>query len=175
MHVSTQGRSSLSAHPLPIPKRFCMLGQLMQREEVGRKKSSSSFLCFTSWGGVSDSGTPDLKHSSAPISVSSNKRHGETTRLFSVITQKSLPILEAPRSRFECKWTLESKFPINICMYHTDEQEREMIGSEIGSGFESLTIPLFQPTTHTHTPFLTGQFSNIELQRHGWSHTQCII
>lgn len=48
-------------------------------------------------------------------------------------------------SRFECEWTLESKFPINIRMYHTDEQEREMIGSEICSGFESLSMTLFQP------------------------------
>lgn len=55
-----------------------------------------SLPCFTGKGGVSDSGKPHLKHSSVHDSVSSNKRHRETTRLFSVITQKSLPILGAP-------------------------------------------------------------------------------
>lgn len=89
--------------PLLILKRFCVLGHIMQREAArGRKEKKAhlniftifhSLPCFTSYGGVSNSGTPHLKHSSARDSVSSNKRHRETTRLFSVITQKSLPIL----------------------------------------------------------------------------------
>lgn len=70
---------------------------------------------------------------------------GRQQRLFSVITQVA-SYHWSTDSRLECKWTLESKFPINIHMDHTGEQEREMIGSEISSGFESLTTNLFQPT-----------------------------
>lgn len=161
-----QGQASCVLRPTsfpPVPKRFCMLGQIIQREEA--KSPSNTFSqSFTprpaspAWGcvcgggggvGVIDSGIPHLKHSSAHDSVSSNKRHRETTRLFSVITQKSLCVRGSSKSRCECYWRLGSKFHINIWMDHLDEQEREMIGSETSPRLHSVTMSLFQPRTHT--------------------------
>lgn len=122
---------------------------------------------------VIDSGTPRLKHSSVHDSVSSNKRHRDTTRLFSVITQKSLFILGAPNLDVNAIGDRKASFTLTCGCITWMNKKREMIGSETSPRLKSLTMSLFQP--RTHTPFLTGQFSNVEVQLHGWSHTQCII
>lgn len=118
-HACVNGREcKLSVHyphPLPIHKRFLVLGQIMQHEEAKSQSEHfhdlfSSLPRFTRRGGVSDSGTPHLKHSSVPDSVSSNKRHRETTGPFSVITQKSLPILGAPHLDVNASGDWEASF-----------------------------------------------------------------
>lgn len=76
-------------------------------------------------GSVSDSGMPHLKHSSVHDSVSSNKRHGETTSLFSVITQKSLPILEAPDLDLNASGHLKASFPLTFtCITRMNKKGR---------------------------------------------------
>lgn len=85
---------------------------------------SSFFPCFTSQRRVSDSGAPHLKHSSVPDSFSSNKRRGETS-LFSAITQKSLPILEAPNRDLKASGHLKASFPLTVtCIKQTNKKER---------------------------------------------------
>lgn len=157
MHVSTQGHASCvcTTHVLsPSLRGFACWVKLCsvkkQEAHLNIFTTLSSLASLHQLGeGVSDSGTPHLKHSSVHDSVSSKQTpQGDNEALFSHHSKvASCP--RSSKSRFEYKWTLESKLRINIRMYHTDEQEREMIGSETGPGFESLTMPLFQPTTHT--------------------------
>ena len=136
MHVSTHAHSSCEC---TTPGRslslrgFACRGQSDAAEGPSEHSHDSPPPQFASpaKGLVCDSCTPHLKDSSVHDCVSSNKRHRETTRLFSDITQKSLPILRAPDLDMNASGHLKASFPINIHMDHTDEQEREMIGSEI--------------------------------------------
>lgn len=130
MHVCVNARTcQLRVHcprPLPIPKRFCMLGQIMQREEGIRTFSpSSSHPCLASPAKGVSATVAHLKHSSAHDSVSSKQTlQGYNSALFSHHHSGVASYPRSSKSRFECKWTLESKFHINVRVYRTDEQER---------------------------------------------------
>ncbi len=122
MHVSTQGTASClcTTHALsPSLRGFaCWVKLCSVKKQKAHLNIFTIFFFslprFTRWGGVSDSGTPHLKHSSVPDYVSSNKRHGETTQLFSVITQKSLPILQAPNLDVNASGDWEASFTLTF-------------------------------------------------------------
>lgn len=82
-------------------------------------------------------------------------------------------ILGAPNLDVNAVGDRKASFTLTCGCITWMSKKREMIGSETSPRLKSLTMSLFQP--RTHTPFLTGQFSNVEVQLRGWSHTQCII
>ena len=144
----------------PHPKEVLHVGsnyEAWRSKKKNKKKTSEHFHYLfapcpscTSWGSVGDTDTPHLKHSSVHDSVSSNKRHGETTRLLFSHHSKVASYPWSSESRCERNWRLESEAHINICMYHMDEQEREMIGSETGPGFGVANRTPLSTPQHTH-------------------------
>lgn len=138
--------------PLLILKRFCVLGHIMQREAArgrkGGKKPIWTFsLSFTPCPASPATGvSATVAHHILnihqrvilfPVTNATGRQQGS----FQSSLKSHFLSFGSSRSGCECNWRLESKFQINICMHHMDEQEREMIGSEIGPGLKSLTMP----------------------------------
>lgn len=137
MHASPGSALCAQPYPLPLLKRFFRLDQLTQGEEAKSPSEHPHYLflfsllhqpkaCQRQWCATSQT------FISARFFLYQQTPRGDEP-LFSYHSKVASNPWSS-KSRFEGKWTLESKFSINSHMYQTDEQERAMIGSETYSG-----------------------------------------
>lgn len=161
-----------------IPKRFCVLGQIMQREEAKKKKKGH----LTHFHNLLLLALP-LPAEGVCVCVSNvhqcmilfpaTNATGRQQGSFQSSLKSPYSTLGAPNLDVNAVGDRKASFTLTCGCITWMSKKREMIGSETSPRLKSLTMSLFQP--RTHTPFLTGQFSNVEVQLRGWSHTQCII